>query len=282
MKTYITYENSIGRLDFYGGGSKGLRIISIDGLGMPSKTFETVAYANQVGQETLSSKDNARIINIKFELVSSGNAVRDTANIIKILYVPGKLTIYNNSRVRQTECYCSEFEEVDNYDKIRTFVAQLTCDNTYFTDGRQEKVAVAFESKLLATTFSLPTMFSYSKAEADIVNHGEVETEPKFIIYNISQQDIVNQTIYIYNDTTGQRIAFVASLSMDSRITVDIPERKITLDDIDITAAITTDTFLSDFHLQPGTNHLRADTEDSSDCIGVDCVYSNRYIEAVI
>ena len=276
--TYITYANEAGHLEFCGGGTAPLRIISIDGLGMPSRAFETASYYRQPGQETLSVTDEPRTITIKFDLNSYGDTVQDVSRLTRILYRPGTMTIYNSNRQREIACYCGAFEPAERYRKIRAFAAQFVCD---FTDGTVYKNDVIKVTNLLKTRFAFPTPFSTLVTEADIVNLGDVDTEPEFYIYNTGSA-FADKMISIYNDTTGQKISFRASMGLESVIQVDIPEREILQDDTDITAQITTDTFLSGFRLQPGKNHIRADTADHSGGLGVECWHRNLYIEAVI
>nr|DAG49073.1 MAG TPA: tail protein [Caudoviricetes sp.] len=279
--TYITYENEAGRLEFCGGGGAPLRIIAIDGLGIPPRTFETAAYYRQPGQETLSATDEPRTITIKFDLNSCGDIIQDVSQITRILYHPGTLTIYNSNRQRSINCYCGAFEPADRYRQIRAFAAQFVCDFPYFTDGEIHKNDIIKVTNLIKTRFSFPMPFSTLVAEADIVNLGDVDTEPEFYIYNTGSA-FTDKVISIYNDTTGQKVSFRASMGLESAIQVNIAARQILLDSTDITSQITTDTFLSDFWLQPGKNHIRADTADHSGGLGVVCCHRNLYIEAVI
>lgn len=263
-----------------GSGEGDIKIISLDGLGMPEKSFQVAQYAQQPGQETLSATDNARTITVKCDLNVGTGRQSELSRIMGVFYMPGTLTIDTDIRRRDIACYCNAFELLDRHPGIQAFSVQFIADNPYFKDATAAVDNVVEITDLLKTTFTLPTVFSKIQTEADVLNSGHLNTEPIFEIRNTGAA-FQDKEINLFNDTTGQKISFTASMDDDSLVEVNVENREILQDGEDITNNITDDTYLSDFWLIPGVNHIRAETTDKSLGIGISCQHTNLYIEAV-
>lgn len=276
----LTYRNRAGTVTMDGGGRGAIRMIALDGLGMPDKSFQVAQYAQQPGQETLFYTDNARSITVKCDIVAGVGRRNELSRVIGVFNEPGTLTVDTDARRRDINCYCNVFESLDRHYGIQAFSVQFTADDPYFADAVEFTENVVEVADLLKTTFTLPTVFSKITTEADVINGGHIKSEPTFEVRNTGAA-FVDKEIIIFNDTTGQKISFTTSMGKESIVIVDVKNREILQDGSDITHNITDDTYLSDFWLAPGSNHIRAETTDKSLGIGMCCKHKNRYIEAV-
>ena len=80
--TEFKFQNEYGTLQL---NKKPCRVLSVVGLGLPEREFETVRYANSHGQETLSVTDQPRIISLSVDLLMKEGLGRQLAKMTKIL-----------------------------------------------------------------------------------------------------------------------------------------------------------------------------------------------------
>ena len=279
------FENKYGLIRFGGGSGPVFRTKEFAGLGPPKKEFKVAGYAGQPGQELISEKDLARVITLSGDVIPRGSMQRELARMIKILYHPGKLTILSGSRKRSIRCRCTDFDDPERRGKKNAgTVIQFTCDNPYFTDDERRRVDLFQRKNLIQTTFTLPCAFSSRVNRLNVINSGDVQTEPVFTIYNSGTASALAESygIEIENHTTGQSLLIERHTQSGEVITIDIPARKITSSIAgDITASISQDTYLSDFWLSEGANDIEAVNYNAGEDISVVMEYDNKYIEAV-
>lgn len=311
---HITYQNENGKLDFKGGsGRNAWRILEIDGLGLTSKSFETAQYPASVGQRTLSESIEARTITIQCDVTSiqsqyNGAASKrwEISKALKILNEPGTLLIADDSRIRKINAHCVEAAQGERHGGYVVFAMQFVCDYPYFED-RDTKTVPLFKVEYLlgsaarwyfkdgqltkenteSGTFTLPCMFTRYTSKANVVNIGDVETEPIIRIrlnggtYNGVEG--TPGTLVIHNETTNQQIELnLGDAEGTTEVIVDIPNRKIySQDNKNLIHHLAPTSFLSDFWFQKGGNQIRVDNYISESCL-VTCEFSNKYVEAVI
>lgn len=278
------FENEYGLIRFGGGSGPVFRTKEFAGLGPPKKEFKVAGYAGQPGQELISEKDLARVITLSGDVIPRGSMQQELARMIKILYHPGRLTILSGSRKRSIRCRCTDFDDPERRGgKISGTVIQFTCDNPYFTDDKRRRVDLFQRKNLIKTTFTLPCAFSSRVNRLNVINSGDVQTEPVFTVYNSGVSTFAESYgIEIENHTTGQSLLIERHTQSGEAITIDIPARKITSSIAgDITASISQDTYLSDFWLAEGANDIEAVNYNAGEDISVVMEYDNKYIEAV-
>lgn len=311
---YITYQNDNGRLDFNGGGGhRPWRILEMDGLGLTGKSLNTAAYPSSVGQRTLSETVSARTISIQCDVNSItgyyGSARSNQWEIskaLKILNKPGILLIRDGHRTRKINARCVEASQGERYGGYAVFAMQFVCDYPYFEDQETKTIPIfklesligsgtrwyledgQLKSEAIETgTFKLPCMFSRRISEANVINIGDVDTEPIIKIH--MQGDTYNGTdgevgtLVIHNESTKQDIVLNLQEAEDvTEVIVDIPNRKIySQDKKNLIHYLSPTSFLSDFWLQKGQNLIKVDNYLSNSC-SVECEFSNKYVEAVI
>lgn len=291
----ITYQNENGKLDFKGGcGRHAWRILEIEGLGLTSKSFNTAQYPATVGQRTLSETIGARTISIQCDVNSIASHYGNTpsnrweiSKALKILNEPGTLLISDGVRTRKINARCVEAVQGERHGGYSVFAIQFVCDYPYFEDKETTKVPLFKVEHLLKSTFTLPCMFTRRTTKANVINIGDVDTEPIIRIrlnggtYNGTAG--TPGTLVIRNETTKQEIELnLQDAESTKEVIVDIPNRKIySQDNKNLIHHLAPTSFLSDFWLQKGQNLIGVDNYISESCV-VECEFSNKYIEAVI
>ncbi len=311
---HITYQNDIGTLNFNGGcGHHAWRILEIDGLGIAPKSFNTVHYPATIGQRTLSETIDARTITIQCDVNSiKSQYCRASSNhweiskALKILNVPGTLIISDGVRTRKINARCVEAVQGERHGGYIVFAMQFVCDYPYFEDLDTNTMHLFKVEKLIGTTtrwylkknqltldsvekgkFILPCMFTRKTSEANVINIGDVDTEP-IIKISLSGEKYNWETdklgmLIINNKSTNQKIELnLQEAEETKKVIIDIPNRKIySLDHKNLIHYLSPTSFLSDFWFQTGNNLISVDNYISASCL-VECEFSNKYVEAVI
>ena len=283
------YENELGMIQFSGGGDSIFRTFKVVGLGPPSKESNVTGYAGQPGQFLLSEKDLPRTITLSGDVTAPAMVHQELSRMIRILYHPGRLTIASGSRIRSINCRCTAFDDPEYHGRnIASLVLQFTCDNPYFTDEKLRRVDLFYRKDLVQSSFTLPCIFTERIHRLEVINAGDVQSEPIIKVYNDYQKSGVSlfskdYGVEIINHTKGQKILLEREIISGETITIDIPNRRITSDVAgDITASISLNSFLSDFWLAVGKNDIEVVNYSTGENIGVVMTYDNQYIEAVI
>lgn len=311
---YITYQNENGKLDFNGGsGHFPWRILEIDGLGLSGKSFHTAAYPSSVGQKTLSETVGARTISIQCDvnsIASSYGAARsnqwEISKALKILNEPGTLLIRDGRRTRKIDARCVEAAQGERYGGYTVFAMQFVCDYPYFEDQQMQTIPIFKCENLIGNgtrwyldngvmksepiekkSFKLPCLFSRRITETNIINVGDVNTEPIIRIHmqggTYTGIDGETGTLVIHNRSTKQDILLnLQEAENVTEIIIDIPKRIIVSQDKqNLIHYLAPTSFLSDFWLQTGQNLIKVENYLSNSC-SVECEFSNKYVEAVI
>lgn len=311
---HITYQNDIGKLDFRGGnGRNSWRILEIDGLGIAPKSFNTAQYPATIGQRTLSETIGARTISIQCDVNSIASHYGNTpsnrweiSKALKILNEPGTLLISDGVRTRKINARCVEAVQGERHGGYTVFAIQFVCDYPYFEDKDAKTVPLFRIEHLIGNatrwylengqlaqagieggTFVLPCMLTRRIAKANVINIGDVDTEPiiKIRLNGVTYNGTAGTpgTLIIRNETTKQEIELnLQDAENTTEVTIDIPNRKIySQDNKNLIHHLAPTSFLSDFWLKKGQNEICVDNYISESSV-VECEFSNKYIEAVI
>lgn len=302
---FITYENEIGKLDFNGGnGCRPWRIIEIDGLGLVGKTYDTAVYPAQAGQHTIAETVGARTITIQCDVLGLNGTRFEISRALQILNVPGTLVIRDSFRTYKIGARCIDSAQGERFGGYRVYALQFICDYPYFEDLNNTIVPILDLDNLIgsdvrwytggndqmqqeaieAGTWKLPCMFSLRTAVSNVLNIGDVDTEP-LIKITIQGKPYVGEgsgTLIIKNQTTHQQLELNCDATEGDIVTVDIPNRKIYNQKGDnLIAYMSPTSFLGDFWIQKGNNRISVENNISEFCVVV-CEFSNKYVEAVI
>lgn len=281
----VTIENELGRLELGGGSHPAWNIVSVTGLGLGAKEYNTVRYAGMDGQVTLSEAASARTITIGGDV--RGQLQAELSKAARLLNRPCTLRIQSKNKRRSVQARCTAFTADERTPAFAKFALQFVCDSAYFTDFTPRSAAVLGRTDRIESPFTLPCVFTERVSESEVVNLGDVKTEPKFTITNTANPTGTatldsEYGIRIENQTTGQHLHLLHHTTDGEVVTIDIAGRSITSSVAgNLINALSADSFLSDFWLDPGANHIAVTNYNTSEAIYVVCEYNNQYVEAV-
>ena len=271
----ICFENSIGSVVF--GDTGDFKIIEIDGLAFQPKIRNMTGFTGFEGEYCLGERMGARAITIKGDIQNNPKIIK---NAVRVLMEDGVLKIRRGSAERCINAVCTGFEMSDKGNMYKAFIIQFSADCPYFEDVCENEVNLFSRTKLIKTSFVLPTMFTRRESKADIFNTGDTKCEPVFEI--LSRSDNESGNVILDNLTTDTRLVVEHTMKQNERVMVDIKNRTVISDSNgEILGAISEDSFLSDFLLEKGRNTILV-TNESGGEITVRCRFKNRYAECVV
>ncbi len=276
--TEFKFQNEYGTLQL---NKKPCRVLSVVGLGLPEREFETVRYANSHGQETLSVTDQPRIISMSVDLLMKEGLGRELARMTKILYRPGTLTVRSRGKTRVIPCRCTAWEEDTRTPVLAKLVLQFTCDNPAFLEERERSEGIFERTDLIDDPFVLPMIFTKRTTEKDVINTGDLPVQPVLLIKCIQTG---TEGIRITNHTPlgeKQVFSFTTPMMEGEEIKVDFPNRRIESNMREnVIHLISDDTFLHSFVLEQGCNHIKVSAGDGAD-LSIICTFTPKYLEAL-
>ncbi len=274
--TEFKFQNEYGTIQL---NKKPCRVLSVVGLGLPEREFETVRYANSHGQETLSVTDQPRMISMSVDLLMKEGLGRELAKMTKILYRPGTLTVRSRGKTRVIPCRCTAWEEDARTPVLAKLVLQFTCDDPAFLAERGQKEGVFERINLITDPFSLPMVFSKRITEKDVINTGDLPVQPVLLLKCIQTG---SEGIQITNNApSGEKQFFALTTPMltGEEIKVDFPNRRIESNMREgIIHFISDDTFLHSFVLEQGCNHINVTAGFGTD-VSVICEFTPKFLE---
>lgn len=290
MKMII--KNEFGSFELGGGNNSSARIESIVGLGLPTKEPERINFSGQAGQLTKSVRDLSRTITVAFDF---NGGQKEIERLYRILYHPVELLFTFGTNKRKIAARCINPQEVESimYQKLYRYAIQFVCDNPYFNDFYNTKIAVFNRADQFPNVseggnwyVQLPAVATVRTITANIINSGEIEVYPIIHIYNSAGQIALMSEfsgIMITNESTGEKIELDYSPADGEEITIDLAKRKITSNTSgSIIDYITDDTDLSKFILQLGDNKITCENLTGSGNLSAIVEYTNNYAMAVM
>lgn len=285
----MSFENQMGKLRLSGGQGTSFRITAVEGLGLMPREFNVKDFSTQAGQVLISKRDVARTITVSGDVYAKKGLKKTLSQMMKVLYHPGKLSVSAGGKKRMIACRCTTVTEPKYRSReLASLVLQFVCDMPYFTDEKGKTVSLFHRKNLIRSSFTLPCIFTEKVCRKQIINAGDVDTEPVITVFNdVVSSDIAVMSLdfglEVINHTTGQKILLAYETQPGETVTIDIPGRQI-LSNMqgDITDVISKNSFLSDFVLVPGLNDVEVINYSVDQKIGVLIFYQNRYVEAVV
>lgn len=288
----MRFENERGTVVFGDGKGTGMRTKTVTGLSFPSYESNTIPNIDGRGQRTVSRKMLARTITIGADVL--GDSQYMLSRIARILGAEGELRVRFGNKKRKIRCFCNSFSEPERIcNGVAGIVVQFTCDDPAFADSEDTNISVFQREDKISGQYTLPMVFTIRTNDADIFVAGDMETEPVFTIYNsVNSNNVLIQDaeygIELKNDTTGKSIKLDYHTTSGETITIDIPNASVTSNIQteennygNLLCFLSDDTYLTDFQLIPGVNHITATNYNIGESISVVCTYSNRYGEAI-
>lgn len=285
----VSLKNDFG--EFVIGENGIAKLIGIDGIGLPQKEVQTVTYAGQAGQTTLSMRDMPRTITITVDFYGDSDTV---LRLYKMIYYKVDITIISGGIRRKISGICTNPQDVESivYQRMYKTALQFVCDDPYFHDlfetkfglsQRMDKFPNLFENGKYYIT--LPAVATERKNTTAVLNKSAVLVYPLIEIYNNTADSVTDTAsgIIITNETTGAKITIDRDMKPNEKISVDLPNRNIKSSiDGDITMYISDDTVLSNFFLEVGNNEIKVENKNTKQETVSVIKFNNCYEAAVV
>lgn len=280
---FFEYTNALGSVVMDGSRGSQISITHVEGLGVCEREYTAAVFAGYDGQETVASRALPRCITLGAELWGS-DISKNIGSILRILSQPGYL--YLGEESPEKRIYCNQVRIPDPAriikNRLTTLVLQFVCDNPFFQDAKRSVCALYNRSLELSTPFTLPKVFGRTQTKTLVENKGDIAAEPQIRIV-CSKELTGAQGIKIRNLTTGKEIGLSCTSREGEEITIDVENRKVYSSvDGNMLACLTDDTFLGDFIIAPGENHIMMSVGDFTSGFTVECSFYSLYSEAVM
>lgn len=263
------------------------KLLSISGLGLPSKTFNVVTYEGQAGQTTLSETDQSRTITMAFDFDGNAQAAEE---LYKILYKPVDISFISGDMRRKTTGRVNDMEDLQQVilGQLWTAAIQFICDNPYFEDLADTSVNVYGRENHLPNYYNdevpkiqLPAVATTRFTEKNILNSGDIDLYPVISVTN--NGTAASGNIIITNMTTMRTLKLNYAIPVNNTVIFDVFNRKIYSGGQSLLPYLDDDTLLKDFKLIQGENNI-AVSESASTNAQLQCTISfkNMFLTAVI
>ena len=280
----VVYETDNGMIEFTDHAGRN-RIEDMTGFDLAPREYG-VADAGNVGQVTIDEVPAQRAMTIKFELQYSGDMYalhQAKARLMQALYRPGKLTVQRFHTKRCIDVQQVTVEPGERNSLWQDFIVQFTADSPYFHDAEFIEIPVFREVDHILDTFTLPMVFTSRYNDCDVLVEGHEKVMPVITLHGGEGAAGGSDGCKIENLTTGNSITLHHSPAEGEVVTIDTGAGDITsTTDGDLIAALDLDSYLSDFWLAPGHNHIVVTNYATQDEFTALCEFRNNYVEACI
>lgn len=272
----IKYINDVGSFTMNGLNCGKIRILSLSGFGLPTKSYTNIEFASENGITEIGCKDTKRTITISGDMDDYDGSCRRNMSIV--MHEPGDLICSNEFEQRKIKVKVTKPPEFDyKGGGIYAFSFQLQADYPYFTSIHETATDVYTLKNRVTENFTLPCIFTESVSEGTAHNIGDKYTYPILTIENISDATLTGP-ITVTNLTTGAFIKINHDLVKSEIITIDLETRSVkSTTDGNITNSISDDTDLSEFYLVIGSNKLKAEHNSQEGQLKVQIRFYNEY-----
>lgn len=288
MRIVLKGEN--GNFEIGGGAHANARLLDIQGIGLPPKEVTAATFAGQNGQSVTSVRDSVRTITVSFDFYVNPRMMQ---KLYGILYAPVEMCFYTSGGRYTITAQCRDSVDVERiiYGAWNKVAVQFVCDDPYFHDMQETKIAVASYVNYFPNAYedgkwlvSLPAVATERLTRVTVKNKGVTKIYPQISAKktNAAVGTSSEYGLKLINHTTGKTIEIDYRLTATSNILFNVAKRKITDGDVNITSYISDDTVLSDFYLIPGANDIEVIALDNADLITADLTFNNNYIGVAI
>ena len=135
-----------------------------------------------------------------------------------------RLKYFNREKTYSAECY---FDKLPTFEKRQEwylpFKLYLTIPGFYWQSEYESKLSLFEYEDNVTDTFTLPCVFTDVKNQMRILNSGDVETYPTFIVKH--ENDVEDGRIIVINETSGKTITLNYKTSSGETITIDTSQQ---------------------------------------------------------
>ena len=277
----LKYVSSAGTLIMGGGDDSAVNITSLSGFELPPRDYTQIEFAGENGVTETGRKDMPRTLTITGTIRGNQWSVQRAE---RIFYEDGTLYCIFGSVRRRIKCKLSAFSDMKRYGRsdLKGFTVQLQADYPYFMEYNENDVFLYKRQNMITTAFTLPCVFTSRRSEGDIINTGDKNIYPTFIIANDTGAAITGN-MSVKNNTTEAQITLTGcTVNAGESLTVDLARRRIISDrQGNVTRYLSDNTpDMSMMYLVPGNNDVRFLNGNNSN-LTVRAIYSAEFLTAV-
>ncbi len=280
----IVIQNKKGSFEIGGGSHKTCRLISIDGIGLVSKTASTIKFSGAPGNKIIDASANNRVITMLFDLNADDFQL---TKILRILQEECEILFFLGGKRRKITGKVLEVVEPEaiKYRAIYKIAVQFYCEMPYFTDFSETVLPLSTRTDNFPTSFengaayiTLPAVATTRTATVKIINFGDERTYPTIRVIALEP----SSAITISNQTTESEIVLSKAISEGEEIVFNFAERKIVSSiSGSVINSLTDVSLLDSIYLDCGANELLV-TNDEENKLSTMISYSNLYAAVVI
>lgn len=254
-------------------------VISVSGLEGVAKKYQTVKYVSVPGQVTVSESVFPR------EIVISGDIyIKNSmpfSNYCTFFTEGGDLYVLRGTSKKKIAYKPVYFKQTDKIGDYVLFELKIICDFPYFSDAVNGSIDIYRRIDKVVGNFSLPKVFTERKTSADIMNKGQVVSEPVITLECISSGGY-SGGIHIKNNSTGKSLVLACNMKSGEKIVLDVKERKISSNVRANCYGILSDSCaLADFFLEKGLNEIVIENKNDGETVKASIYFENLYVEAM-
>lgn len=274
----MIFSNARGSIKMDGGGgSAPFKILAAEGLGYLTQNSSAASYPFTGGQKTLSRSPGARLITLSVEAAEGGANYEGT--LAAIAHDGGRLEISHGEKRVYADCYVSNMNVTRAKGReYERYVLQFTCDYPYFRDSVPDSVSLFERKKLINGQFTLPMVFSERITEGTLTVRGDREVFPIISVRGLSYGE--EFPLEIVSETTGAALKLLLPAGEYELITFDLWNGRIYCGQNDLTKYLDEESFMSEFYLVRGKNHIEIRAMDVSVNTAASVSFENEYFSA--
>ncbi len=275
----LKFVSNEKKLEMDGCGELDASVISISGLGIPDKKYNTVKYVDLPGQITLSESVLPREIAITGDICTKGAMPLSKYHIF--FSDGGTMYIFNSSGRKKIDYKVSSFDTGEKKGDFVPFVLKIICDYPYFSDSVNSETGIYRRIDKISGDFSLPAVFTERLTEADIINSGQTASEP-IIKVECTKQGVYSGGITLYNSKNNRSLTLGINLLLGEIITLDVKNREISSNlRANCFGVLSDSSVLSEFVIEKGINNISLTNKNNGETVKASIYFDNLYMEAV-
>ena len=274
----LIYENERGKITMCGGGGNSWNITRITGISLPETDVSAVRYPYMAGHVVTRANISERYITISGDVRDKTR--KHLSRAVNIFSAPGTLYITAFAKTKKIDVRCMSFEPGQSKGAFVPFTVQFCADCPFFEELYETVTELNSKIKMLSSPFVLECAFSHRTLRNNVVNRGNVATEPVFEISSALGAQCP-YGICIKNLHTGRSITVNTDVGEKELITLDVKNRKVISSQRgNILSCLNDFAELADFTVDTGVAAVEVSAKEISGELQVVCKHTNNYISA--
>ena len=266
-------------IEFDAYGEKEASVISASGLEGIKKQYQTVNYASVPGQVTIAENVLPREIIIKGDICTKNS--RPFSDYCTFFSDGGELYVLSGTSRKKIAYNPVDFKRTGKRGDYILFELKIICDFPYFSDSVNNSIDIYKRIDRVKGTFNLPEVFTERKTEVDIMNMGQVISEPVITVECLASGDY-SEGIHIKNESTGKALVLVTNMLEGEEFVIDVKKRTISSNmRQNCYGILSGECAMCDFFLRKGLNKITINNKNPGETVRGSIYFENLYTEAM-